>query len=61
MYKNWAHSIYHITGKYNTKENGDTSCYSSCLYGLQNYEKKSELGISDIKKKDMPIVKKYKI
>ena len=61
MYKNWAHSIYHITGKYNTKENGDTSNCSSCLYGLQNYEKKSELGISDIKKKDMPIVKKYKI
>ena len=61
MYKNWAHSIYHITGKYNTKENGDTSYYSSCLYGLQNYEKKSELGISDIKKKDMSIVKKYKI
>ncbi len=20
MYKNWAHSIYHITGKYNTME-----------------------------------------
>ena len=61
MYKNWAHSIYHITGKYNTMENGDTSYYYFCLYGLQNYEKKSELGISDIKKKDMPIVKKYKI
>ncbi len=61
MYKNWAHSIYHITGKYNTKENEDTSYCSSCLYGLQNYEKKSEQGISDIKKKDMPIVKKYKI
>ena len=61
MYKNWAHSIYHITGKYNTKENEDTSYCSCCLYGLQNYEKKSELGISDIKKKDMPIVKKYKI
>ena len=61
MYKNWAHSIYHITGKYNTKENEDTSYCSSCLYGVQNYEKKSELGISDIKKKDMPIVKKYKI
>ena len=39
MYKNWAHSIYHITGKYNTKENGDTSYCSSCLYALQNYEK----------------------
>lgn len=61
MYKNWAHSIYHITGKYNTKENGDTSSYYYSLYELQNYEKKSELGISDIKKKDMPIVKKYKI
>ena len=61
MYKNWAHSIYHITGKSNTKENGDTSSYYYSLYGLQNYEKKSELGISDIKKKDMPIVKKYKI
>lgn len=61
MYKNWAHSIYHITGKSNTKQNEDTSYCSSCLYGLQNYEKKSELGISDIKKKDMPIVKKYKI
>ena len=61
MYKNWAHSIYHITGKYNTMENGDTSSYYYSLYGLQNYEKKSELGISDIKKKDMPIVKKYKI
>lgn len=61
MYENWAHSIYHITGKYNTKENRDTSSYYYCLYGLQNYEKKSELGISDIKKKDMPIVKKYKI
>ena len=61
MYKNWAHIIYHITGKSNTKQNGDTSYCYYCLYGLQNYEKKSELGISDIKKKDMPIVKKYKI
>lgn len=61
MYKNWAHIIYHITGKSNTKQNGDTSYCYSCLYGLQNYEKKSELGISNIKKKDMPIVKKYKI
>ena len=61
MYKNWAHIIYHITGKSNAKQNGDTSYCYSCLYGLQNYEKKSELGISNIKKKDMPIVKKYKI
>ena len=61
MYKNWAHSIYHITGKYNTKENGDTSSFYYSLYGLKKKKKKSELGISDIKKKDMRIVKKYKI
>ncbi len=44
MYENWAHSIYHITGKYNTKENGDTSYYFFLPVRVAKLRKKIRTG-----------------